>query len=76
MAPNLGSYLRPWKNSNSSTLLSELVVKVHIVWEGHEISTIDLSYVSTMEISQNFVAFSEYMNFRSGEQNVCCKKYT
>ena len=32
-----------------------------------EISTGDLSYVvkvkSTLEISQNFVAFSEYMNF-------------
>ena len=32
-----------------------------------EISTVDLSYVvmvkSTLEISQNFVAFSEYMNF-------------
>ena len=32
-----------------------------------EISTVDLSYVvtvkSTMEISLNFVAFSEYMNF-------------
>ena len=32
-----------------------------------EISTVDLLYVvtvkSTMEISQNFVAFSEYMNF-------------
>ena len=32
-----------------------------------EISTVDLSYVvpvkSTEEISQNFVAFSEYMNF-------------
>ena len=32
-----------------------------------EISTIDLSYVvtvkSTVEISQNFVGFSEYMNF-------------
>ena len=33
-----------------------------------EISTIDLSYVVTVksikvEISQNFVAFSEYMNF-------------
>ena len=32
-----------------------------------EISTVDLSYVvmvkSTMEISQNFVAFSEHMNF-------------
>ena len=34
-----------------------------------EISTIDLSYVvpvkSTIEISQNFVAFSEYMSFKS-----------
>ena len=33
-----------------------------------EISTIDLSYVvpvkSTVEISQNFVVFSEYMNFK------------
>ena len=32
-----------------------------------EISTVDLSYVvpvkSTVEISQDFVAFSEYMNF-------------
>ena len=32
-----------------------------------EISSVDLSYVvtvkSTVEISQNFVAFSEYMNF-------------
>ena len=33
-----------------------------------EISAVDLSYVvtvkSTVEISQNFVAFSEYMNFK------------
>ena len=33
-----------------------------------EISTVDLSYVltvkSTVEISQKFVAFSEYMNFK------------
>ena len=28
-----------------------------------EISTSNLSYVVTVEISQNFVAFSEYMNF-------------
>ena len=37
--------------------------KVEVLWEGHK----DLSYVvmvkSTVEISQNFVAFSEYMNF-------------
>ena len=35
-----------------------------------KISTVDLSYVvpvkSTVEISQNFVAFSEYMNFTNG----------
>ena len=35
-----------------------------------EISTVDLSHVvpvkSTMEILQNFVAFSEYMNFKLG----------
>ena len=34
-----------------------------------KISTVDLSYVvpvkSTVEISQNFVAFSEYMNFNN-----------
>ena len=34
-----------------------------------EISTVDLSYVvtvkSTMEILQNFVAFIEYMNFKT-----------
>ena len=45
--------------------------KVHIFWEGHKIfckiSTLLLSYVvpvkSKVEISQNFVAFSEYINF-------------
>ena len=34
----------------------------------YKISTVDLSYVvpvkSTVEISQNFVTFSEYMNFK------------
>ena len=44
--------------------------KVHIFWGATnfcEISTVDLSYVVTvkftLEISQTFVAFSEYMNF-------------
>ena len=36
--------------------------------EGYAISTVDLSYVVpvkyTVEISQNSVAFSEYMNFK------------
>ena len=88
MAPDLGSYLRPWmwlykisrKFKIRKYFRNWLLKFIYLVWEGHEISTIDLSSVvpvkSTMEISQNFVAFSEYMNFRSGEQNVCCKKYT
>jgi len=46
-------------------------MQVHIYFEKatkfSEISTIDLSYVvtvkSTVEISQDFVEFSEYMNF-------------
>ena len=47
-----------------------------------EISTVDLSYVvtvkSTVEISQKFVAFSEYMNFTNAfgrklkHWNECC----
>ena len=40
----------------------------------YEISTEDLSHVvtvkSTAEISQNFVAFSEYMNFKNTVTNV------
>ena len=40
-----------------------------------EISTVDLSYVvpvkSTVEISQNFVAFSEYMNFMNKKLRGC-----
>ena len=45
-----------------------------------EISTVDLSYVvtakSTVEISQNFVDFSGYMNFNMGCQVSQKKKYT
>ena len=43
--------------------------KFHIFWEGHKIlqNCVDLSYVvmvkSAVKILQNFVAFSEYMNF-------------
>ena len=48
--------------------MCNFVTKVHVFWEGHNISTVDLSYVvpvkSTVEILQNFVAFSEYMNFK------------
>ena len=42
-----------------------LNIKVHIFWEGYKIL---LSYVvpvkSKEKISENFVAFSEYMNFK------------
>ena len=58
------------KRPTTSPIFLELV-KVTISWEVHkifEISTVDLSYVvlvkSRVEISQNFVAFSEYMNFK------------
>ena len=46
--------------------------KVHIFWEGHKILrnlhlTFDWHHIgkSKWKISQNFVAFSEYMNFRT-----------
>ena len=42
-----------------------------------EISTVDLSYVvpvkSTVEILQNFAAFSEYMNFITPPQKIHIK---
>ena len=51
-----------------------------------EISTVDLSYVvtvkSTVDISQNFVVFSEYMNFDIGSRRIhvdfemCFLKYS
>ena len=44
-----------------------------------EISTADLSYVvtvkSTVEILQNFVAFSEYMNFKGSVLRLCVCLY-
>ena len=54
---------------------SIILCKVHIFWEGHnlcEISTLLWSYVvlvkSKVEILQNFVSFSEYMNFTQNKQ--------
>ena len=48
-----------------------ILIKVHIFWEGHKICEIFpllLSYVVSVKSkgknSQNFVAFSEYMNFK------------
>ena len=56
---------------------SHLSFKVHIFWEGQKISSVDLAVTtldkSTMEISQNFVAFSEYMNFNWDEK--ICKSF-
>ena len=53
-----------------------LSFKVHIFWEGHNIlqnlhQLFDWQYIGPiieMEISQNFVAFSEYMNFMSNNR--------
>ena len=52
-------------------------VKVHVFWEGRffcEISTVYLTYLvmvkSTVEISQNVLAFSEYMNFIALNHNI------
>ena len=57
---------------------SSLVVKIRYSEKARklcEIFTLLLSYVvpvkSTVEISKNFVAFSEYMNFKSDRPNVC-----
>ena len=50
--------------------MAQSTIKVHIFWEGHTIlrNLHLLSYVvpveSKVKISQNFVAFSEYMNFK------------
>ena len=52
-------------NSNDAFLLKFIYSEKATIF--FEISTVDLSYVSSngqMEISQNFVAFSEYMNFK------------
>jgi hypothetical protein len=62
--------------------ISESKIKVHIYSEKatffFEISTVDLSYVlpikSTMEILQNFVAFSEYMNFKKQTNSLSWKQ--
>ena len=44
-------------------------IKVHIFWEGHKFLRylLVVTVKSTMENSQNFVAFSEYMNFNVNE---------
>ena len=63
----IDSYFLNWSNY---LLSSSLTSKVHIFWEGHKILrnlplTFDCSTYSQKlgKISQNFVAFSEYMNF-------------
>ena len=45
--------------------LSTLLDKVQIFLEGHKILTGTTKDKSKMEFLQNFVAFSEYVNFKS-----------
>ena len=54
--------------------------KVHIFWEDHEILrnlhlTFVFMYKSKVEISKNFVAFSEYTNFNYSLLNINFGKY-
>ena len=60
--------------SLKSNLSRNIFVKVRILWEGHKVLR-NLHLVSTVhtdkrkvEIWQNFVAFSEYMNFNKAHQ--------
>ena len=67
----LKSTKKDWKGFQSDRLYTKWQILKFIYPEKTnnfcEISKVDLSYVvtvkSTVEISQNFVAFSEYMNF-------------
>ena len=54
-----------------SSLWWACLSKVHIFWEGHKIlQNLHLTFVkSKVKISQNFVAFSEYMNFKHNNNN-------
>ena len=65
------TFIEKWHNINSIWPEKDFTVKFICSEKATkfcEISTVDLSYVvpvkSTVEISQNFVAFSEYMNFK------------
>ena len=61
--------------------LNQKYVKVKFIYSEKatnvwEISTVDLSlfietFKSIVEISQNFVAFSEYMNFKRENVSIC-----
>ena len=58
----------PRKISLLNQGIKEWQFKVYIFWEGHKILqnlplTFDCMYYSERKISQNFMAFSEYMNF-------------
>ena len=48
--------------STFALLIQTKVGKVHIFWEGHKILSYVVPVKSKVKISQNFVAFSEYMN--------------
>ena len=59
--------------------------KVHIFWEGQKVlQNLHLTLTGTtkdkskVKISQNFVAFSEYINFTSNDlikETISCAKY-
>ena len=62
--------------------LGIIYIKVHIFWEGHKIlQNLHLTFVlcsvvkSKVKISQNFVAFSEYMNFTIHYKSKFPKKF-
>ena len=63
--------MQPWHKSEPKLSKGFYEIsKVYVFWESHKILwnlQLDLSYVvpvkSTVEILQNFVAFSEYTNF-------------
>ena len=56
--------------------IGKIFIKVHILWESYKILTVCTVVKSYVKISQNFVAFSEYMNFKKHVVNKYCYFYT
>ena len=63
---NLNQTFRFW---NVKISFEHTCLKVHIFWEGHKI----LPVRSKVKILQNYVAFSEYMNFKEWSVILHCK---
>ena len=61
-----------WKVKSNIVAFSDLKGKVHAFWEGLKIlRNLHLTFVlRKVEISQNFVVFSEYMNFITYQKKV------